>query len=83
MGGIALEMKSNNLMIISNGGNVMFVDELISLLSRFPSDYIVMVDTGDEEDSSITDVLVGTGVLRGFVFIKVESESDDELGGEI
>jgi len=76
-------MKSNNLMIISNGGNVMFVDELISLLSRFPSDYIVMVDTGDEEDSSITDVLVGTGVLRGFVFIKVESESDDELGGEI
>ena len=36
----------------------MFVDELISLLSRFPSDYIVMVDTGDEEDSSIADVLV-------------------------
>ena len=61
----------------------MFVDELISLLSRFPSDYIVMVDAGDEEDSSIADVLVGTGVLRGFVFIKVESESDDELGGEI
>jgi len=60
----------------------MTVVELIKLLATAPGDSIVFIDTRQEEDEAIEDVLIGTGTLKGFVYFKggrrePEGVSDD------
>lgn len=51
----------------------MLVKELIYLLSKSPEDNIILVDVESITlDGEITDVLIGTGTLKSFSFIKIE-----------
>ncbi len=50
----------------------MTVAELVKCLANVPGERIVYIDTGQEEDEAIEDVLIGTGTLKGFVYLKGE-----------
>ena len=57
----------------------MIVSELMEILQRCPQDAIVMyqfekVSKSDEPHFPIDDVLVGSGTLKGFVFLAEEIE---------
>ena len=50
----------------------MIVEELIELLSKLPKGDIILADIGQEEEAEIIDVLVGSGTIKGFSFLKIE-----------
>lgn len=51
----------------------MSVSELIEMLLKCPqNDFIVADIDGEAESGEITDVLVGSGTIKGFCYIKVE-----------
>lgn len=57
----------------------MRVAELIELLQRCPQNNIIMAEISEEEESAdITDVLIGSGTIRGTCYIKVQKREDAE-----
>lgn len=57
----------------------MRVAELIELLQRCPQNNIIMAEISEEEESAdITDVLIGSGTIRGTCYIKVQKWEDAE-----
>ena len=50
----------------------MRVEELIELLLKVPKGTILLADIGEEESAEITDVLIGSGTVRGFAYLKIE-----------
>ena len=57
----------------------MRVAELIELLQRCPQDDIIMAEiSGEEESADITDVLIGSGTIRGICYINVQRWEDAE-----
>lgn len=62
----------------------MIVSELMEILQRCPQDAIVMyqfekISESDEPHFPIDDVLVGSGTLKGFVFLAEEIEIKGEM----
>lgn len=61
----------------------MIVSELIKILQRCPQDAIVMyevneINEDEEKHYPIDDVLVGSGTIKGFVFLAEEFEIKGE-----
>ena len=57
----------------------MRVAELIELLQRCPQDNTIVAEISEEEESAdITDVLIGSGTIRGTCYIKVQKWEDTE-----
>jgi hypothetical protein len=54
----------------------MLVKELIKLLEKCPQDDILLINIGEEAGADVTDVLVGSGTIRGFSYLKIEPDED-------
>lgn len=50
----------------------MEVEKLIELLLKVPKGSLVLADIGQEENAEITDVLIGSGTIKGFAYLKIE-----------
>ena len=53
----------------------MTVKEMIELLKLMPEDNIVMAEFSEfREHGSVEDVLLGSGTLKGFCFVRLEAD---------